>query len=60
MKLTKKHLPTVREDSPLYHPNIYPSEEQVEQYKQKKLLKKQKKAIKWISADDEEDDTLLF
>lgn len=53
-----KHLPAVREDSPLYHPNIYPSEEQVEQYKQEKLLKKQKKAIKWISADDEEDDTL--
>lgn len=31
-----RHLPSVREDSPLYNPNAYPSAEQLEELKNKK------------------------
>lgn len=38
-----RHLPAVREDSPLFHPNIYPSATQIEEYKEQRLAKKNKR-----------------
>lgn len=53
-----RHLPAVREDSPLYHPNIYPSSAQIEEYKEQR----KRKAVRTTSEDsseNSEDDTDL-
>ncbi len=64
-----KHLPAVREDSPLYNPNIYPTVEQVEAFEAKRLENKRiKKEVRnglktpseIIKFDDEEDGNLPF
>ena len=55
-----RHLPSIREDSPLYNPNIYPTAEQIEEYKEERLAKKHRKQSGAVFDDDEDDDTLPF
>lgn len=50
-----RHLPAVREDSPLYHPNVYPSAEQIEEYKEQRLAKKNKRVLESVLPPAEEE-----
>lgn len=55
-----KYLPAVREDSPLYHPNVYPSAAKREEYKEERLAKKQSKTSEGIDDLPFDDDDLPF
>ena len=55
-----RHLPAVREDSPLFHPNIYPSATQIEEYKEQRLAKKNKRGSVVVDDLGEDDTDLPF
>ena len=55
-----RHLPAVREDSPLFHPNVYPTSTQIKEYKEQRLAKKNKKGSTVDIGLGEDDTDLPF
>ncbi len=49
-----RRLPEIREDSPLYHPNIYPTVAQREEYEEQRIARKQERTCEELLDDNEE------
>ena len=49
-----RRLPEIKEDSPLFHPNVYPTVAQREEYEEQRIARKQEKASEELSDDYEE------